>query len=319
MQPRKPRGAPGGEGGRYDVTLATTGLIPPPPPDLSGRTMTGVAGPLDFTRTRLEDARWEQVNAVRSRLAGTSMIRLKAFDCNLRESDLTGADLRDAVLFDCRLDCARLDRARLQDADIRRSTLMAASGRNIRLNGANIMDCDWADADLNNASLDGASLDTVRLDNADLTRATLVGTTVDSCSLERTCLDGVLCEYTRLADMTVSPSSAKAARFRYVRLIGCDCSEPALDEADWADVAAYDCDFHARRLTGLTGQNRFTDCDLRGVDLTGAQVASLAGCDLRGARLDGINPLDCDLKGAVVAAGQAERYGLASRGVIIMR
>ena len=95
MQPRKPRGAPGGEGGRYDVTLATTGLTPPPPPDLSGRTMTGVAGPLDFTRTRLEGARWEQVNAVRSRLAGTSMILLKAFDCNLRESDLTGADLTD--------------------------------------------------------------------------------------------------------------------------------------------------------------------------------------------------------------------------------
>lgn len=319
MQPRKPKGAPGGEGGRYDVTLATTGLTPPPPPDLSGRTMTGVAGPLDFTRTRLGGARWEQVNAVRSRLAGTSMIRLKAFDCDLRESDLTGARLENAVLFDCRLDCARLDRARLQDADIRRSTLMAASGRNIRLNGANIIDCDWAGANLNNASLDSASLDGVRLDNADLTRATLVGTTVDSCSLERTCLDGVLCEYTRLADMTVSPSSAKAARFRYVRLIGCDCSEPALDEADWADVAAYDCDFHARRLTGLTGQNRFTDCDLRGADLTGAQVASLAGCDLRGARLDGINPLDCDLKGAVVAAGQAERYGLASRGVIIMR
>lgn len=318
-QPRKPKGAPGGTGGRYDIILATTGATPPPPPDLSGRIITGVAGPLDFTRTRLEDARWEQVNAARSRLAGANMARLKAFDCDLQESDLTGADLEDAVLFDCRLDRACLDRARLQGADIRRSTLMAASGRNLRLNGANIMNCDWAGASLNDTSLDSASLDGVRLDNADLTRATLVGTTVGACSLEKTCLDNVLCEYTRLSDTTVSPSSARAARFRYVRLAGCDCSEPALDEADWADVTARDCDFCGRRLTGLTGENRLVGCDLRGADLTGAQVVSLSGCDLRGARLDGVDPSDCDFRDAVVTAGQAERYGLASRGVVVVR
>ena len=49
------------------------------------------------------------------------------------------------------------------------------------------------------------------------------------------------------------------------------------------------------------------------------RVVALTGCDLRGARLDGIDPLDCDFKDAVVTPEQAERHGLASRGVVIVR
>ena len=77
---------------------------------------------------------------------------------------------------------------------------------------------------------------------------------------------------------------------------------------------------YGANLTGADLRDAYLrGADLRGADLTGAQVVSLSGCDLRGARLDGVDPSDCDFRDAVVTAGQAERYGLASRGVVVVR
>ena len=38
-------------------------------------------------------------------------------------------------------------------------------------------------------------------------------------------------------------------------------------------------------------------------------MSDSTGCDLRGARLDGIDPLDCDFRGAVVTPAFAESIG----------
>ncbi len=318
-QPRKPAGAPGGAGGQYDIAPADTGLNPPPPSDLGYRSMTGRVAGQDFTRTRLDRARWERVDAHGGRFREAIMVHARMFACDLTGADLTGARADAAVLFDCRLDGADLTRARLRGSDIRRTTMTGVRAPGVRLGKANLTDTQLLDADLKDADLTQATLDGVLLGDTDLTQADLKGATLDHADMTATRLNDAVFDHARLTATTIDPDGAEGARFRHVRLDRCDCSARALDQAVWRDITAHDSDFHGRRLAGLDGENRFVDCDLKGADLTQARVATLAGCDLRGARLDGIDPLDCDFRNAVVTPEQAERLGLASRGVIIMR
>lgn len=318
-QPRKPKGAPGGAGGQYDIAPADTGLLPPLPPDLGYRSMTGRVAGQDFTRTRLDRARWERVDAHGGRFRETIMVGARMFACDLTGADLTGARADATVLFDCRLDGADLTRARLRGSDIRRTTMTGVRAPGVRLGKASLTDTQLLGADLKGADLTDATLDGVLLGDADLTGADLKGATLDHTDMTATRLRDTVFDHARLTDTAIDPDGADGARFRHVRVDRCDCSARALDQAQWRDVTAHDSDFHGRRLAGLDGENRFVGCDLRGADLTQARVATLTGCDLRGARLDGIDPLDCDFNNAVVTPEQAERYGLASRGVVIVR
>lgn len=268
-------------------------------------------------------------------------LRAKVLQGNCNHVHLAHANLQWATLDGCRLFRAALTGADLGDATMRSAFCAKVSAQGLQAQrvdaaGACFTGALLTDAVLRGAQLERADLSTARLQGADLSMADLTGADLSHTDLTTTNLAGARLRNTKLVDVQaaglvvpqllatgadwsradLTASQLRGARLQCGRFRGC-----RLAHIDWqgADLRGADftgATFHlGNARSGLVGSDLasegsrtgfYTDESLEDHFKEPEQVrkANLQDCDLRGARLDGVDLYLVDLRGARLEAGQ---------------
>jgi uncharacterized protein YjbI with pentapeptide repeats len=190
---------------------------------------------------------------------------------NLAGRDLRYADFANASMQRANLAGARLTGARLAQANLTRANLAGATAPGARMTGAGLTRANLSRADLTGARLDG----TVLLTHANLTGARLARANLGSAMFLTTTITGADMGTTRLTNVGSNG------------VVG----QPAALPAGWRVVQG--------RLAGPTANlwgATFSDADLSGIDLSGANLiyvtflgnSTLRGTPMSGALTDGM-------------------------------
>jgi uncharacterized protein YjbI with pentapeptide repeats len=271
---------------------------------------------------------------------------------HLDSAELNGAILCNAVLEKCDFVSANLTRAdmrrvRATDANFFGSTLIEAS-----LEEAICDQAQFASADLSGASFRGAQLTKAefggarvrRVDftSANLAQAILKLLDLTSCCLEGACLQGASLtkcnlEEMRLDGINLSGALLEGALLTGSHMAGANLSSAVLSSAgladiEWPNACLRDADlrgatFHmGSSRSGLVGspfvsegtRTGFYTDDFNEQDFKAPEEirkANLCGCDLRGARIDGVDFYLVDLRRARYDRRQEQQ--LRSTGAIL--
>lgn len=222
--------------------------------------------------------------------------RTNLANAKLRGATLTGAVLTRADLSGADLHGAKLDKANLGEAILTGATLDEASLREVVLCRADLARANLARADLWRADLGEARFDETDLSEADLGEVTLI-----EGKLARQKLIGVSLRRACLVDCDLTGADLSGAKLERAVLVGCK-----LDGANLRDV-------DGERLC-VAGKSSLAGADLRGARLPSASIleSSLRGADLSEATLDGANFQKSDLS-------EAKLYRASARGAMFMR
>lgn len=179
------------------------------------------------------------------------------------------------VLRECAAQASRSD-ARTRVAGLTAS-LLAATGRGLVLDEADLAGLDLSGFDLRRASLNRARLHGARLVGADLTGASLVcpgmeRTDLTGASLRRAYVHALAAQVCSFADADLSDLvDATGALFH-----GCKLTGARLDRAMLAGTTFYQCDLARTRWARAVLQGgTINECILDGADLEGASVGAL--------------------------------------------
>ncbi len=165
----------------------------------------------------------------------------------------------------------------------------AASGSASNCSGCDFGGVNWSGRDMRGVNYTGV----------DLSRANLIGTNFSGGSFNgvdftKANLTGASFRNARLTGCDFSGANLSGVDFAGARLSGCQFTAALLASSELRDVlnSCTGCDFRRANLAGLDLSNvrangdDFSGADLRGVNLSGAQ---LTGIDFGNARLDGAN------------------------------
>lgn len=185
---------------------------------------------------------------------------------NLRYAEFTGSSMQRANLRG-----ADLRGARLQLANLTRANLQAVKAAGARMTAAGLTSANLAGADFSGARMDGAIFFT----NANLSGARFVGTTLTNAMMRGVTVTG--------ADFT----GARMRDLGAVNVVG----QPLAVPAGWRVVQGT----FAGPTANMWGAS-FTDADLSGIDLSGANLiyaymlgnTTLRGTPMTGAFTDGM-------------------------------
>ena len=180
-------------------------------------------------------------------------------DCILHNADLSGVDLRDGRLAHTGLTNATLVGANLQNVDANFSIFANAD-----LSGAIIQSAHFFGDDLNHADLVGADLRETSLHLCDLTNANLSGSHLDSVDMYGTDLTNADFTYASITSATFDNSILTGAQLMSTaNYCGKNLYGVGLDGADLTA-----CNFAGFNMQKM----RLYDCNISGVDFTGASV-----------------------------------------------
>ncbi|MCA8963813.1 MAG: pentapeptide repeat-containing protein [Planctomycetes bacterium] len=282
--------------------------------DLSG-THIGVATDADFRGADLRSAV----------LAGAVMHNVRLAGANLDDADLTAAQLAHCKGAGLSARRAKLERATCQWANLTGVDLTGADLERAVMGGARL-----AGATLRGAYLTMTLLDGCDLEHADLSGARCLATVFDKVDLRTTQLSGALCEDASFVGCDLSGTdlpgfaacrgffhraTLTATRWPGADLRAADLRRTRLAEVDWHGADLRGADFTG--ATFQTGSSRsglvdspiaqegsrtgfYTDESLEQhfQPPEAVRKANLCDCDLRGARLSGVDFYLVDLRGA---------------------
>ena len=186
-------------------------------------------------------------------------------------------------------------------------------GKRAQLCGRDLREVSWPKGALRGADLRGAILRNLDLEGddlrgADLRWADLTAARLSNCRLSLVKLQGALLDFALIspADLQKLPlTSNNNSEWTHVMDDGRGVwHDPLRRRVLRRDLSG--CDLSGRVLRHLRNASAFdfTDCDLRGADLSGlnfnnpSYITSLRGADLRGANVWGASFNRCDLTGA---------------------
>ncbi len=218
----------------------------------------------------------EQPPARRMPPAHAAVVRQAVISAHANGQSLMAADLTGADLSKLDLRGADFTGAWLESADLSGALLMGCSFASAVLAHADFSAADVSDADLSGANLGKAKLATARF----------VGASLASTNFTATAL-----AQTDLRKATIDAANLRGATFGL---------------ADWRQVKGKGLLFHKAALDGLVlrhaelVQPQFIDCDLSGVDFSGAMLdrPTFIGCRGQNVRFTGAR-----LPGAVFVEG----------------
>ena len=288
---------------------------------------------VDFTGASLADARFNDSRMDRAVFRSAVLNRTTFREAAGEDVDFTGANLGGAIL-----DVAQFDGADFVDANLAGAWLV----------GTSLVAADLTRAQFSQANLSCSNLYLARLDQADLTDAELCGAALDRCDLRQAIvrrtdfrearliganLTELVWPAVRLTKATLIDADMTGSRLPQADLQKADLRSAMLGEVDWngADLRGADL----RKATFHMGSSRegllFSPFASEGTR-TGfytdeydeqhfkppeeIRKANLRGCDLRGARIDGVDFYLVDLRDALL--GPAQRSYVESCGAILI-
>jgi len=257
-----------------------------------------------------------------AKMRGVKAHRASFVDANFSRADLQATYWRDCGFYDADFSETRLDGSSflhcdLRDADFRASIANATDFRGCKMLGVSFLNAQLVGAKFSNLDLRETSWFLSLLSKANLKGAILESLTMNHCSLD---------------DADLSQAYLSNSCMRESNLAGCNLSDSRLGSIDWEH-----CNLQGADLRGVTFHYGSTRCGI--VDSpypshgtrTGfytddqedlyfkspelVRKASLFGCDLRGAKLDGVDLYLVDLREANL--DPVQRQAAATAGAIL--
>lgn len=273
---------------------------------LEGSTLDGA----DFTNTHLS----------RARLQGSSLARIDA-----TAADFHGADLKDVFAEKACFARANLSKATLEGACLRHARLEGADLSGAGFQRADLTDavfqshgsleqvawkrCKAVETDFTGADLRKAKLPAMDLRSAIFTGCRLSGADLSACNLEHAHLPGIDLNGADLRASLLTGSVLYGAKLRHAKLCRAQLGEIEWDRADLRGADFTKANFHmGSSRSGLVfGEpsegtrsgfysDEYYDQSYRAPEEI--RVASLRGCDLRGATVEGVDFYLVDLREA---------------------
>ncbi|MGD9644684.1 MAG: pentapeptide repeat-containing protein [Pirellulales bacterium] len=265
--------------------------------DLRAARITDVlnASQAQFNGAKLSGARIKNLRAVGASLRQAEFVHLLADHCTFGGADLRGANLTGAWLVK-----ADFTLADLRGAQLARAELAGAKFVETKLD-----DTDFSGANLADAMLAGLTLRSTRFDGAILRGANLAGSDLEEITIPGADLEGAWLRYANLTG-----SSLPAARLASANLRGAYLAFVDWERADLRDADLRGATFHmGSSRSGLVGspiacegsRTGFYTDDYNDQDFKPPEEirkAKLRGCDLRGAKIDGVDFYLVDLREA---------------------
>ena len=260
----------------------------------------------------LEDSCLRGVKANKASFVGVHFCRAEMCatgweDCNFGQADFGNALLRESSFVRC---------------DLSETNFRSAVANQVQFCECTLSGSDFSDAQLGHTLFQGLDL-----------RGTIwCRTNLNNANLERAILDSLSMDQCNLYEANLFEASLSGTRMKETSLLRANLANTKLGDIDWEN-----CDLREANLTGATfhyGSTRagivgspnpshgtrtgfYTDDreELFFKDPELVRKASLAGCDLRGARFHGVDFYLVDLRGAMLDPPQ--RSLLASAGAIL--
>ena len=228
-------------------------------------------------------------------------------DCNFRQSDFANALLDESSFLRC---------------DLRETNFASAV-----LNRVQICECNLTGSDFTDAQLGSSSFQRL-----DLRGTVWCRTNLNKANLEKAVLDSLSMEHCNFYEANLFEASLSGSRMRESSLLRANLANTKLGEVDWEN-----CDLREANLSGATFHYGSTRAGIVGSPYpshgtrTGfytddreelhfkqpefVRKASLLGCDLRGARFDGVDFYLVDLRRTIM--DPLQRATLGSAGAIL--
>ena len=254
-----------------------------------------VASQAKLDEVRLTGARIKNLYALSASFKKANLVHLRADKSSFMNADLRGADLTGAWLPKAEFALSDLRGACLVRADLTQATFLNAKLDEVNFSGANLAKALLANLNLRDVCFDGATLQGANLGGSDLEDIQIPGADLEGAWLQRANLTG---------------SSLPAARLAGADLRGAFLAYVDWERADFRDVDFTGASFHmGSSRSGLVGspiacegsRTGFYTDDYNDQDFKPPEEirkANLRGCDLRGAKIDGVDFYLVDLREA---------------------
>lgn len=258
-----------------------------------------------FSGATLTEARMSRINAVCASFRNSKLEKVSATDATMTNADFSNAVARDAVFEKADLMLANFTEADLRRADLKGANLDLAVMTETDLTGADLTATTMQRVDLRTATFDGAVF---RL--ANLTAANLEDVVLDAVEFAKCTFSNALLTGAAITNSVFINAKFSGAYLAEVNLSGSD-----LRNADFQGAT-----FHmGSSRSGLVSSDIASEGTRTGFYSTDydehsyrnpeeIRVANLCDCDLRGARVKGVDFWRVDLRGATYDAEQREQF-----------
>ncbi len=251
----------------------------------------------------------------------------KANKASFRKANFCRAEMRQTSWTESNFERANFSESLLSESaflgcDLRHANFRACEAKRTQFSLCKIAGADFSDAQLNGSQLEGLDFRETLLCRTNFSQASLFRATLESLALHRCNFDDA-----NLFDATLSGSRMQESSLCRACLANC-----RLGEIDWEH-----CDLREANLSGSTFHFGSTRCGIVGSPYpshgtrTGfytddweelvyktpelVRKASLVGCDLRGANLNGVDFYLVDLRDAILDPSQ--RQLVSASGAIL--
>jgi len=274
----------------------------------------------DLSEAILDDVELSDANLRGSTLRGASLVRVRAEETNLAGANLSYARADQAEFQRVNARSATFEGALLSRASFQGARLGGAIFARAQLRSACFLDADIDGADFSQADLSEACLKGLPLKLAEFRQCSFRKALLDGCDLEGTSLPGADFAGACLSGALLTDTTMPDADFQ-----GADLSNTGLAGIDWERANLYNADlwgasFHmGSSRSGLvdspiasfgTRTGFYTD-DYNEQDFKSPEEirkANLRGCDLRGAKIEGVDFYLVDLRDARYDSRQEQHF-----------
>lgn len=230
--------------------------------------------------------------------------------CIAEQTDFVMANLTGAILSGAKLRKCTFDEANLTDAQLSGADLMHACFRKASMTGAN----------LSEAQCYGANFESVNLEGAVLAGACFIHCRFTNCAMEGVDLSRLNFSQSHFEGALLSGSRAHFANFHGANFQAAGLADVDWENADLSDADLRHCSFHlGSSRSGLVGspiacegsRTGFYTDDYNEQGFKSPEEirkANLRGCDLRGAKIDGVDFYLVDLRNARYTPEQERQF-----------
>lgn len=233
--------------------------------DFSGSNLSNA----DLTDSNLSNADFINAELDRSILKDTILEQTNFSGANLQNSKITGADIKTADFSRSTLAGATIT------ADMDQSSLeplqffRAKVPDNIPVSQI-VSEVDLSDKDLSHAHCEGIKLDGRDLSGTDLSNANLASSSLEECNLNNTVLHNA-----DIRDANLQDSEMKNADMNSADLSGANLQQSNMQGSDLARANFNGADLTETDLKNCSVRlTKFTDCNIKGVNLEGVNFST---------------------------------------------